>query len=318
MAKKAITPNDFQEKLNKKAEKRASFTKAFLDSCALFLGCAVMFSSTVIAYSRVGSAQKSVVAQSDNVVLKEDENTIDWDAPKNDPDENEKTDPEATDKNDDSSGEDNSVTTEKPKKELSTAREQYDYFIRSFENVKKNAKSVELYWRHDSNYKNIVDVPAGLSSLADALMEKNLKSGDVAGEKYTGEDIKANFPPEGVESCNLKTSDIKEIKLTEDEKYYEITIVCKNSVNAVAGEGAGSIASVLTTNQIYDPIANIPVVKNIGEPTCNYEAVTCVAKIEKSTGNLVHYYTNVPLILSFEKVKVRVGLQFEEKWKIQY
>lgn len=303
MAKKAITLEAFKEKQIRKQKRHKTFMTIFMKTCAAFLSCAIVFCVTAFTYAHIefikGYAPNSAVAAEI-----EDEVDIDWDAP-----QTESTDPENENQGSENGDESN---------ELATPRAQLEYFINSFKKVKTDAKSAEKYWKNDTNYNGVVEAPAGLSGLAHSLMNSNMESGDVTDEKYTGDDIDNNFPPKGNVPFNFGTDDVKSIKLEDSGDYYIITIVCKGGVNLKNGSGMGAVSSLLTRDQIYDPIANIPVINNIGDPTCTYDSGTCVAKIEKETGHLVDYYTDVPLYLAFEKVNIRVGLRFEERWRIEY
>lgn len=263
----------------------------------LFLGCALVFTATIFSINRAEALQ---IARDAAANAKNNQSNVDWDAPVND-----KTD---GDTNSDSNG-------EEPDK-LSTPREQFDYFMNSFNNVKTEAKSVKKYWKRESNYNNVAEAPAGLSSTLGGLLRDNLKEEEPENEEYTGEDIVKYFPPEGAKS-NFTTDNIKDFSFKEDDEYYYVTIVCKDEVNPKAGIGIGAIASVLTREQITDPISSVPFLNGL-DPICSYENVTCEAKIEKATGHLVHYSTDAPMYLTFDQLNARVGLEFEDKWEITY
>ena len=109
-------------------------------------------------------------------------------------------------------------------------------------------------------------------------------------------------------------SDIK-VLLKEEGDYYIITVVVKGAVNPNAGEKVGAVASVLTKQSIQDPIKDVPVINSI-EPKCDYKDTTAIAKIEKSTGNLVEYYFDLPMILFMDSYEI--GLGFEEWWTAAY
>ena len=152
-----------------------------------------------------------------------------------------------------------------------------------------------------------------LSALGETLMGSLLKEESV-NETYTGADIAAKFPPAG-STCNLETSDIADIKCTEEGNYYIITIRVKAETDPEFGYGVGSVASVLTKKSIQDPIASVPLINKI-EPKCAYDVTEVTAKIEKDTGNLVEYYFNLPMILYMDSYEI--GLGFEEWWTVAY
>ena len=94
-----------------------------------------------------------------------------------------------------------------------------------------------------------------------------------------------------------------------------ITVVVKGAVNPNAGEKVGAVASILTKQSIQDPIKDVPLINSI-EPKCDYKDTTAEAKIEKSTGNLVEYYFDLPMILFMDSYEI--GLGFEEWWTVAY
>lgn len=323
MAKKNLSLEEYKAKIEKKKAKREKFTKSFMTATAILLGLAIVFCATIVANTpdTAIAAPNATASSSDK---KDDESNMDWDAPQDTNGDSDTSNSGDTDSNnnDNQNSDSNSNTQQgqdktEEKKPLSTPREQFNYFLDAFKNVKKNAKSVTKYWKNDTNYKGIAEAPVGLSGLLETLLKNNLQSGDV-NEQYTGEDINNAFPPKNGAECNFTTSDVKSIKCEEKDGKYIITIVCKGGVDIAAGDGVGAVASVLTKDQIYDPIKNVPVLKSIGEPTCTYEESTVVATIDKETGNLVDYYTTIPLILEFKSFGAKVGLQFEEKWSAEY
>lgn len=306
MAKKTLTPEEYRAQSEKRAEKRSRFGKAFYKACALFLGCTILFMTTIVMVKRSEQA-KCIPAGGSNVTENPNEGgNIDWNTPSEE-------DTTASGNEDNKQSED-----KKDEKKLSTPKEQLDFFLAAFTNVKKNAKSAEKYWKNDTNYQDIAVAPIGLSGVLESLLKNNLESGDITDEKYTGEAIAQNFPPKAGAACNLKASDIKSIDLKEEGNSYIITIVVKGGVDTASGDNVGAISNVLTKDQIMEPIQNIPGVNRLGEPTCTYESATVVATVDKETGNLVDYYTTVPLILEFKNLGAKVGLQFEEKWKMEY
>lgn len=324
MSKKILTPEELKAKNEKKAGKRKRFWSVFLQAAALCLGCAMVFLSSFILFSRREAAKNPPAVtppvNSQNANTNKDANTnkkpsVQQPAPDTDigSDNSKPSDSQ-------NGSQDNNPDGKKPaegENKLSTDKQKLDYFLQSFNNVKKNAKSTTLVWKKDSNYKDIADVPLKLSSTLAALLDQFLVEEEPK-TVYTGKDITENFPPKGGAECRLKASDIKAFKFEEKGNYYEVTIVVKDSVNTQAGESIGAIASVLTTQQITDPIKKIPVLNTLVDPKCEYENGTVVAKIEKKTGNLVEYYTSVPLVLTFDSLSAHVGLQFEERWEIAY
>ena len=331
MANREYSPEEYLKLLELKTEKRKNFTNMFMKFTALLLGCSMVFSSTIIAYNKINANNQTVLVNGENIT------ESDINSGQNSTGNNEDTS-EHSGENQDSNSQTNSQNSSTGQSDSSSIKkptngttdetangasgtsddkfdEQYRYFLKSFNDVKKNAKSVENYRKKGTNYKNIADA-GSFSKLLSALMNAFLKEEEPTDAIYKGEDIKKNFPPAG-EICHLKKSDIKSIKVTETDKYYIYKITCKNEMNPKAGYGSGSIASLITREQIMGPIKNVPGLKSL-DPSCAYENVSCEAKIEKSTGRMVEYTFDMPLILSFEKQNFHIGLEFFEWWKITY
>lgn len=308
MAKKIYTPSEYREKLEMKAKKRDSFYNCFTKTAAVLLGCAIVFSSTVIAYKRVNTKAPVYIQGTENMI---DENTTMVTQ------SGEST--TVTDGSNQTSSnaqtESNSAQQSTENKPLATPLAQYEYFVKSFNNVKTNAKSVNNYRKKAVNYKDIAEAGA-FSGVLSSLMDRFLKEEVLEDAQYQGAEIKKFFPPAG-ETCHLEKKDVASVSCKEEGNYYIITIKAKNERNPKAGYGVGSIASIISREQIMDPIKNIPGLRNL-DPTCDYENVSCVAKIEKSTGNMVDFMFDMPLILTFEKQNFKIGLQFFEWWQINY
>ncbi|MGN0569228.1 MAG: hypothetical protein ACI4N4_01835 [Candidatus Fimenecus sp.] len=312
MAKKTYTPEEYKAKIEKKKAKHKNFFDTLIKSTALFVGCALVFSATVIAQKRLDNTAVAAPVGTTSGE-KESEKAMNFGTPDNGSSTDTPANGDNAGNNEGSQGSE-SNSPDAQSSPVATPKAQYEYFMKSFTNVKKTAKSATVYKKEGSNYQGIAEAGA-FSSVLSGLMNSLLKS-EEPNETYTGDDIMANFPPSGT-TCDLKTSNIKSIQCKEEGDYYIITITCVKETNPTAGKGVGAIGSIITRQQIMDPISGIPGLKNL-DPTCSYENVNCEAKIEKATGNMVHYYIDLPLILSFEKQGFRVGLEFKEWWNIEY
>ena len=326
MAKKQYTPEEYKAKLEKKAEKNKKFSSTFLKVLAFCLAIAMVYCATSIANIRMGKyslgAAGSVVAGNQNNEGGEsvdNNDSMDWG------DSNDTQTP-STDNNADSNNtvNDNSGNTnndannnagneEKPAANVMTSPSmQFDLFVKAFTGVKTNAKSATFVKKNAYNYNNHV-VAGMLSSVAQGLVSSIFKEEEV-GQTYTDADIAANFPPAGA-TCGLTKDDVKNITCKEEGNYYIITVTVKGSVNPVAGQSVGSVASIITKESIQEPISSVPGLNKI-EPRCDYKDTTVEAKIEKESGNLVEYYFNLPMILYMDSYEI--GLGFEEWWTVAY
>ena len=290
MAKKPLTVEEYKAKVETKKAKREKFFNAFAKVVAFCLAIALVYSSTFWAYKKINSAG-TAGGQVTNEPATE--------AP---------TAPAgAWDK---SEGVENWYG-------------QMKLFVTAFTGVKNNAKEVTFIKEIGSNYNGIVEAGA-LSSIGKSLMDSLLKETEKNEVWTDSAAIMAGFPPENT-TCNFDVDNpdhqaqIQEIIFKEEGDYYIITVKFNPETNPTQGYGVGSISGVITYESIKEPIKDIPVVNSL-EPTCNYENVLGTAKIEKSTGNMVEYYMDMPLVLvmSGSGSEYKVGLRFEKWFTMKY
>lgn len=304
MAKKQLTPEQYKAKVEKKAEKRKKFANLFLKTIAVCVAIVIVYSATSVAFTRIGLA----------TVLKNTTITVNSQSQGNNSgsnqnvDNNNQTPAIPDDSNtDNQGGEAATVMTSKTM--------QFDLFVKAFTGVKTNAKSATQVKKNAYNYDEHVDAGGNpiIEAAGKGLMGSLLKA-EETNLTFTGADIAGNFPPSGA-TCGLTKDDIKSIDCKEEGNYYIITVVVKPAKNPKAGEKVGAVASVLTKESIQDPIKDVPIINSL-EPNCDYHATTAEAKIEKSTGNLVEYYFDLPMYLYMGEFSV--GLGFEEWWTVAY
>lgn len=318
MAKVQLTPEQYKEKLEKKVEKRKSFTVLFLKTIAICASIAVAFSVSTLAYTKVGlasllgnktSTPVNSQVQGGNNSVPSDNFGGDSTTPAT-PGDSTGTDSSNTNGQGASIGDQNTSATVMTSKTM-----QFDLFVKAFNGVKTNAKSATLVKKNAYNYEQHVNAKgnAVVESAGKGLMGRLLKEEEV-NTTYTGADIAANFPPAGATS-GLQKSDIQDISCKEEGNYYIITVVVKGAVNPSAGEKVGAVATILTKESIQDPIKSIPVLNRL-EPKCDYKATTGVAKIEKDSGRLVEYNFDLPMYLYMDDYSI--GLGFQEWWTVAY
>lgn len=310
MAKKQLTPEQYKAKAEKKAVKRKKFAGIFFKTAALCLAGAIAYSTTAMAFIKIDRATKAQVVVSDGgnsssttpTSTPVQTPTVDWN------EGTASTDASSTDK-------DKADSEKKEATVMTSTTMQFDLFTKALKGVKTNAKSVTQTKKNAYNYDEHVDAKGNVlvESAGRGLMSSLLKPEDT-NLTYTGADIAANFPPAGATS-GLTKDDVQSIECKEDGNFYIITVVVKGSVNPTAGQSVGAVASILTKESIQDPIKNIPVLNSL-TPKCDYKATTAEAKIEKSTGNLVEYYFDLPMYLYMNDYSI--GLGFEEWWTVAY
>ncbi len=315
MAKKQLTPEQYKAKLEKKVDKRKKFTNLFLKTAAICVAIAVVYSATTLAYTKIGLASMTGNASTSvNATVQggnsESTPSMNWD------DNTDASNPSGSTDSNSNSTDSNSNSEQSTTATVMTSKTmQFDLFVKALNGVKTNAKSATQLKKNAYNYNEHVDAGGNaiIEGAGKGLMGSLLKAEDT-NVTYTGADIAANFPPSGATS-GLTKEDIQSIECKEEGDYYIITIVVKGAVNPSAGEKVGAVATILTKESIQEPIKDVPIINSL-EPKCDYKATTAEAKIEKSTGNLVEYYFDLPMILFMGDYSV--GLGFEEWWTVAY
>lgn len=304
MAKKQLTPEQYKAKIEKKAEKRKKFATVFLKTIAVCVAIVIVYSATSVAFTRIGLA--TVLKNKTFTVNTQQQNNNSGSSQNNGSNNQAPAIPDDSN-TDNQGGEAATVMTSKTM--------QFDLFVKAFSGVKTNAKSVTQVKKNAYNYNEHVDAGGNIviESAGKGLMGSLLKA-EETNVTYSGADIAANFPPSGA-TCGLTKDDIKSIDCKEEGNYYIITVVVKPAKNPKAGEKVGAVASILTKESIQEPIKDVPIINSL-EPNCDYQATTAEAKIEKSTGNLVEYYFDLPMYLYMGDYSV--GLGFEEWWTVAY
>ena len=304
MAKKQLTPEQYKAKSEKKVAKRKKFANVFFKTIAVCVAIVIVYSATSVAFTRIGIA---TVLKNKTFVINSQSQGSNSGSNQN-VDNNNQAPAIPDDSNTgNQGGEAATVMTSKTM--------QYELFVKAFSGVKTNAKSINQPKKNAYNYDSHVDAGGNslIEGIAKALMGSLLKA-EETNVTYTGADIAANFPPAGA-TCGLTKDDIKSIDCKEEGDYYIITAVVKPAKNPKAGEKVGAVASVLTKESIEDPLKQYGLTGLTFD--CDYHATTAEAKIEKSTGNLVEYYFDLPMYLYVDG-KYSVGLGFEEWWTVAY
>lgn len=304
MAKKQLAPEQYKAKAEKKAEKRKKFASIFFKAIAVCVAIVIVYSATSVAFTRIGLA---TVLKNKTFVVNSQSQGNNFGSNQN-VDNNTQTPAIPDDSNTDNQGGETATV-------MTSKTMQFDLFVKAFKGVKTNAKSATKVKKNAYNYDEHVDAGGNpiIEAAGKGLMGSFLKA-EETNVTYTGADIAGNFPPSGA-TCGLTKDDIKSIDCKEEGGYYIITVVVKPAKNPKAGEKVGAVASVLTKESIQDPNKDVPIINSL-EPNCDYHATTAEAKIEKSTGNLVEYYFDLPMYLYMGEFSV--GLGFEEWWTIAY
>ena len=336
MAKKQYTPEEYKAKLEKRVEKRKRFSTTFLKVFAFALAIAIVYSSSVIAYTRLGlyglNASNSVVSGNqstnndyvDNSTgdLNNDNTNNDVQAPSTDNsgDSSDNTTNNNSNTNNNNSN-NNTNNQDKPSADSSKADQEYlDMYKRAVANARANAKSVVRVKDGAINYKGIVEA-GGLGDAAKSLMGMFMAADENAIEVKNEAWEKDKLP----NASALTLNGVQKITREDKGSTYVITVVAKDETNPKAnGDGVGAIAGVIEESQITGSISSVPGLK-LSNINIAYEKVTAVATIDKATGNLIALDLNAPCVLGLDaKLLVvsvpnaKVGIQVITEYKIEY
>jgi hypothetical protein len=199
-----------------------------------------------------------------------------------------------------------------------------EYYVKALNNAKTNGKNVVRVKDGAINYKGVVRA-GGLSSIAESLMGMfmvpDAESIEVTNVEWKAEDL----PPAGAQS-NLTAAGVNSAEIVEEGDYFIVTIVANNASNPTAGQaGVGSISSVIEEGQITGAIGSVPGLE-LNNISIDYEEVTAIATIDKTTGYMVALTTSSPCYLNLDaKVPLLgsiddacVGIQVISEFTVSY
>lgn len=199
-----------------------------------------------------------------------------------------------------------------------------EYYVKALNNAKANGKNVVRVKDGAINYKGVVRA-GGLSSIAESLMGMfivpDADSIEVTNVEWKAEDL----PPAGAQS-NLTAAGVKSAEIVEEGDYFIVTIVANSASNPKVGDdGVGSISNVIEEGQITGAIGSVPGLE-LNNISIDYEEVTAIATIDKTTGYMVALTTSSPCYLNLDaKVPLLgsiddacVGIQVISEFTISY
>ncbi len=219
-------------------------------------------------------------------------------------------------------------TEDKP---LDTKQEQLDYFVKSFNSVKANAATATHKYNKVYNYNNYVYIHPVLEGMYNMTLEPGAPSMKeeltaefsddliVVNKTYTGEEIATAFPPI-TNACNLTMNDISNISFQESSEYYLVEVTVKGKRNPKRNESVGNVATIVIKEDFEAEMSPEDLEKMSTD--CDYKDAVAKAKIEKSTGNMVEYSVDYPMIMIMNMTGlgevVKIGMGFYEEWSITY
>ncbi len=321
MAKKQLTPEEYNEKMEKRKLKSESFSNTFISAIAVMLSLAITFSVVSIAFTYAEEAKKNNVVVSTGTQQSISDDNMD-DSPVTDDSSTSviggvdgPTDIEVSV----NPSEDNEKPEESEKQEsaFASTEELVTYFNKCANKVKTDATKVV------KNYeKRIVGelvLPEILKSTADSLL-KTYMTDDTEPIVYdTKEAIRNDFlvPNQDYVSC-LKASDVVKADCKDNGKEYVIYFKLKDEKNPKSGSGVGSVCDVIETYEVEEKAPSF-----LEEFSTYYYDCEVTATIDKATGRMTHVIYSAPLKLNvvvslFGTHSASVGLTFVKDYTITY
>lgn len=340
MAKKQYTPEEYKAKLDKKAEKNKRFASTFTKVFAFCLAIAMVYSASVIAFTRTGTANLAPTAStpvggsqvSNDPVNSNDPATGNDDSvqePSNDVGNDDPAAPSDNGDNTDNSGNSGTAnsgtssnkgdsTTKPAQSNTDKTQQAIDLYKKGISNAKSSAKKVVHTKTGATNYNGIVEA-GGLSSAASTLMGMFMKSSE------PNEEIDKNELPPVAGSNKLTKATVQSVNIKEDANTYTVSIKMKDAVNPVAGaDGIGSVANIIEDSQITESVKSVPGL-SVSNIQLAYENVYITCKIDKATGNMTYLFVDAPCILSLDaKLLVtslsgaKIGIESKDEYTIAY
>ena len=197
-------------------------------------------------------------------------------------------------------------------KKPETKAEIVEYFNKSVNAVKTNAKTVNQ--KHVTNYlAGATTISSGISGIYNMLggddwLDGMLKDNSQGEASYEGADITAKFPVEGQTwSSKLTEADVSSATCTESNGVYTIeikTIADEKSADVKIGEGhAPKAFNVILPGVVND---NIPGVAKgmVGTATMAYPESTAVITVDAKTGNVLTAEYDLKWTINFDEMGI--------------
>lgn len=306
MSKKQLTAEQIAAKAEKKALKSKKKFKNLvrllqlivIGTCIFCIITSVMICSDMSKKENpnTGSANNSVAVNSD--VQQNTENTTI--APVTPSDETETTE-----------------TAETQSDAFKTPEEMVEYFNTSANKIK--TEGTEVVKNFEKRIVGELKVPDLLQSLAETLLNENMKDDTDPIVYSTKEDIRENFivPAQDYVSC-LKAEDVETISYEDKGTEYEFYIKLKDEKDPRAGSGVGSVCDVIETHEVAEKAPSI-----LQEFSTNYYDCEITATIDKATGKVTHIVYSTPLTLNVVVSMLgthtaSVGFTFVKDYTIAY
>ncbi len=299
MAKKQLTPEEYKEKMDKKALKAENFSNAFVSVLAVLLSIVIAFSVVSTAHTFAGKVKgNNVIVNSDvQQSVNSDSGFVDESSPViGDSAESTVGGVDAsTDVEISVNPSDNEETLDENKNQESafgSTEELVAYFNKCANKVKTEAtKVVKNYEKR--NVDDLV-VPKALESMSGTFINEVMADDTEPITYATKEEIRENFivPGQDYASC-LKASDVVKAECKDNGKEYVIYFKLKDEKNPKAGSGVGSVCDVIEAGELAEKAPSF-----LEEFSATYYNCEVTATIDKATGRMVHAVYSTPLTMN--------------------
>lgn len=325
MSKKQLTPEQYNEKMEKKALKAQSFSNAFTSFLAVLLAVVITFSVVSTAYTYAGSVKNNIATSNPDAQNTPDENmdisddssltTDDSSASLNQETNNSETNDGAEDNNND--GEQADTPDNEKIEGFSTTAEMVAYFNECANKVKTEATKVVK--NSEKRIVGVIKVPDVLQSMAEDLLKNNMKDDTEPIVYDTKEEIRDNFLVPNQDYVSLLTAaDVLQATCKDNGKEYEIYFKLKDEKNPTAGKGVAAVCDVIEAEEIAAKAPSF-----LKEFSTYYRGCEVKATIDKATGRMTHAIYSTPVTLNvvvelFGTHSASVELTFVKDFSITY
>lgn len=210
--------------------------------------------------------------------------------------------------------------------DLSTKEGVVEYYKKAHAKVLAEAKSATRTYDNPTNYEQYLEVGGNdtIAGVAKQLMGMFMKE-NTEPLVCTGADIAANFPPSKNSCAGLTADMIGAYSCKEEGNNYIITLTIDSSKESPdLGEKSGHLVSIVEAKTVEDAAAGFVTFKGLEN---RYFAPTITATIDKTTGQMTAFESVVPSHMCFASATamyvitvndVGIGLQYEQKWTIEW
>lgn len=189
--------------------------------------------------------------------------------------------------------------------------------------VLSEAKSATHTYNNTVNYKDHLEIGGNstLAGIAKTLMNQFMKE-ETNLATYQGADIAAKFPGSNVQ--NLTPDMLSKAECVEDGNNYVLTLVVNSSDESYdLGEKTGCVTQIIDEKQITDAAGSMVKLNGLENRYCG---ATVKATIDKASGHMIAFESDVPSYMCFGEAKVAIisvkdvslGLEYLQKWTIEY